>query len=224
MSANVSLRATAPVLSVIDGIPTCLSTEVAAQFGKLHKNVLRDIENLRSELSDEHRLNFEPTFIEVPGPNGATRQSPAYRLTRDGFTLLAMGFTGSKALAFKLAYIEAFNRMEHMLRGGDAAAEVRELRQTVAQLVDITKTLVANQVGKPVVPKASRGKQGTNPREKLFRLLSQSGGWLTHSYLLRYTRATSAAFSTIVQTELANGSIQTRVDGRNTFYKIGGAA
>jgi len=48
--------------------------------------------------------------------NGATRESPAYNLTRDGFTLLAMGFTGKKALAFKLAYIDAFNRMEAGLR------------------------------------------------------------------------------------------------------------
>jgi Rha family phage regulatory protein len=221
MLANVSLRATAPTLSVIDGIPTCLSTEVAAQFGKRHADVIRAIESLLQELPPEGVRNFAYTPL-TNDQNGQTY--PAYRLTRDGFTLLAMGFTGSKALAFKLAYIEAFNRMEHMLRGGDAAAEVRELRQTVAQLVDITKTLVANQVGKPVAPKSARGKQGTNPREKLFRLLSQSGGWLTHSYLLRYTRTTSATFSKILQSEVASGAIQTRVDGRNTFYKIGGAA
>jgi len=41
---------------------------------------------------------------------------PAYTLTQDGYTLLAMGFTGKRALAFKLAYIEAFNRMEEVLR------------------------------------------------------------------------------------------------------------
>ena len=40
-----------------------------------------------------------------------------YLLTRDAFTLLAMGFTGSRALAFKVAYINAFNRMEQLLTG-----------------------------------------------------------------------------------------------------------
>jgi phage regulator Rha-like protein len=43
---------------------------------------------------------------------GVIRKDPAYRLTRDGFTLLAMGFTGKRALQFKLAYIDAFNKME----------------------------------------------------------------------------------------------------------------
>lgn len=219
MLANVSLRAPAPTLSVIDGIPTCLSTEVAAQFGKLHKNVLRDIENLISQLPPEGVLNFEHTPL-INEQNGQTY--PAYRLTRDGFTLLAMGFTGSKALAFKLAYIEAFNKMEHMLRGGDAAAEIKELRQTVTQLVDITKTLVAQR--QLPLAKPQRQKHPADPRAKLLSILTHSGGWLTHSYLLRYTRTTSATFSKILQSEVASGAIQTRVDGRNTFYKIGGAA
>lgn len=219
MSANVSLRASAPTLSVIDGIPTTLSTEVAAMFGKRHAHVLRDIENLIAQLPPERQPNFGLTSIEIPGPNGATRQSPAYRLTRDGFTLLAMGFTGSKALAFKLAYIEAFNKMEHMLRGGDAAIELRELRQTVGQLVEITKALVTKNA-----PKAKRASKATQPRDKMMAMLVQSGGWLTHSHLLRYSRATSAEFARIVQSELKAGTLEARRDGRVTLYKIGGAA
>ena len=54
--------------------------------------------------------------ITVEIGNGATRQSPAYEITRDGFALLCMGFTGKKALAFKLTYIDAFNKMEAELR------------------------------------------------------------------------------------------------------------
>lgn len=49
-------------------------------------------------------------------PRDGTRQSRAYDMTRDGFTLLAMGFTGKTALAFKVRYVEEFNRMEAQLK------------------------------------------------------------------------------------------------------------
>jgi Rha family phage regulatory protein len=106
-------RACAPVLAVVDGVPTTTSNDVASFFTKLHKNVIQSIESLLSDLPENARLNFQPS--EYTDPTGRTL--PAYRLTRDGFTLLAMGFTGKKALAFKLAYIDAFNRMEAGLRG-----------------------------------------------------------------------------------------------------------
>ena len=57
------------------------------------------------------KLNFE--LSEYTDSIG--RKLPAYNITRDGFTLLAMGFTGQKALQFKLAYIEAFNKMEQQI-------------------------------------------------------------------------------------------------------------
>ncbi|GBC62523.1 hypothetical protein DENIS_3495 [Desulfonema ishimotonii] len=88
---------------------------IADVFGKKHKNVLRDIEAL--EIPESlHGLNFEPMSVEVKIGNGAVRKDPAYRITRDGFTLLVMGFTGRKAMAWKIRYIEAFNRMEAELR------------------------------------------------------------------------------------------------------------
>ena len=62
---------------------------------------------------DFTKLNFQPS--EYTDPTG--RKLPMYQLTRDGFTLLAMGFTGARAMKFKLAYIEAFNRMEAELTG-----------------------------------------------------------------------------------------------------------
>lgn len=105
----------APVLTVIDGIPTTVSTDVARHFGKRHDDVLRSIRNLLPQLNAEHARNFAEMFIETEIGQGGARKDPAYRLTRDGFTLLAMGFTGKKALAFKLAYIDAFNRMEAAL-------------------------------------------------------------------------------------------------------------
>lgn len=112
MSESVSLT---PALQVVDGKPMAKSSDVASYFHKQHKDVLRRIQSL--EIPEEWRKrNFTPTFKTVPGPNGSERQEPAYLMTRDGFTLLAMGFTGKRAMAFKLAYIEAFNRMEEALR------------------------------------------------------------------------------------------------------------
>lgn len=105
-----------PRIAVIDGKVTTTSLVVAAHFGKLHKNVLRDIENLSKHVSPAfHRLNFELTSAEVAQPNGGTRKEPAYRLTRDGFAMLAMGFTGQKAIRWKEAYINAFNALEQGL-------------------------------------------------------------------------------------------------------------
>gem|GEM_PF-6015812 len=107
-----------PSVQLIEGRAVTSSVEVARVYGKQHRNVIRDIEKLMPDLGAACRLNFEPTEEIRPSPlNGAPIKSKAYHLTRDGFTLLAMGFTGKKALAFKLAYIEAFNHMEAALTG-----------------------------------------------------------------------------------------------------------
>lgn len=87
------------------------SLQVAEVFGKEHKNVLRDISNLNLD-----RLNFEQMFMESTEPDSYGRDRRIYYMNRDGFTLLAMGFTGKKALGFKLKYIEAFNNMEKAIK------------------------------------------------------------------------------------------------------------
>lgn len=103
-----------PQLTVVNGHATTTSLQVAEHFGKLHKNVMLAIQNL--ECSQEFsRLNFKPTSFEVNQPNGGTRKSPAYTITRDGFVFLAMGFTGKDAAKWKEAYIAAFNAMESEL-------------------------------------------------------------------------------------------------------------
>lgn len=87
------------------------SLQVAEKFEKEHRNVLRDIESIRN--SDV--LNFEQMFIEGETPDSYGRARKTYFMNRDGFTLLAMGFTGSKAMKFKTEYIQAFNDMEQKL-------------------------------------------------------------------------------------------------------------
>ena len=115
MADTLPTGATAPTLTVVDGIPTTTSIEVARHFGKRHDDVLRLIRNLVEQLPEGYARNFAAIQIDVDLGMGRTRQDPAYRLTRDGFTLLAMGFTGQRALKFKLAYIDAFNRLERRL-------------------------------------------------------------------------------------------------------------
>ena len=125
------------VVAVRDGIVTTLSTDVAAVFGKQHKNVIRDIENIVANLSESRRLNFELCFENNALANG--KPIKRYRLTRDGFMILAMGFTGEKAMEFKWQYIDAFNAMEKKLReGGERSATITpdeqlQIQQAVAR-------------------------------------------------------------------------------------------
>lgn len=124
------------LVEINNGVPTTTSLAVACHFGKPHYDVLKRIRVLEAEVG-ERKGYFSATFTHVVGPNGAVRQEPAYTLTRDGFTLLAMGFNGKKALQFKLDYIDAFNRMERALLARAAAhrgAEWRQIRQEGKQV------------------------------------------------------------------------------------------
>lgn len=83
------------------------SLKVAEYFGKQHKNVLKSIKELNCS-PEFWRLNFKPSnYIDERG-----KKQPIYLMTQDGFTLLAMGFTGKKAMQFKEAYIKKFNHMK----------------------------------------------------------------------------------------------------------------
>jgi Rha family phage regulatory protein len=87
------------------------SRDVAEDFGKEHKDILESIRNLTAENSAVKNM-----FIECEYKNERGRSYPEYLLTRDGFSLLVMGFTGQKALEWKLKYIQAFNMMEKELK------------------------------------------------------------------------------------------------------------
>jgi len=113
MSSTDLLPANAVTLH--DGRVFTTSLLVAEIFGKQHKNVLRDIENIKADCpADFIELNFEPNeYVDSIG-----RKLPMFDITKDGFTLLAMGYTGAKAMQFKVAYIARFNAMEAALRTG----------------------------------------------------------------------------------------------------------
>ena len=97
------------ILSTQNGEPVASSRQIAESFGKEHKHVLDSIKNLVAENSAAKSMFYETTF------ENRGKQYPMYLMNRDGFTLLAMGFTGKAALEWKLKYIQAFNAMEKKL-------------------------------------------------------------------------------------------------------------
>ena len=101
-----------PVVFEAEGRALAHSGDVAAYFSRPHRSVLRSIRGLLALEPSLDRSNF----VQVAVPDVRGRLQPAYDMDRDGFTLLAMGFTGLKALRFKLAYVNAFNQMENTLR------------------------------------------------------------------------------------------------------------
>ena len=101
-----------PTISLVNGIPTVTSLDVAEKFGKHHRSVLGAIRRILNDLPEEFGRHI---FVQSSYTNEQGKEQPCYHLTRDGFSLLAMGFTGKKALAWKVKYIEAFNAMEREL-------------------------------------------------------------------------------------------------------------
>lgn len=90
------------------------SLDVAETFGKFHKDVL---ESIRGVSKDLNTAEFSALFYEAEYTASNGKKNPMYYMNRDGFTLLVMGYTGEKAMKFKLAYIKQFNAMEELLKG-----------------------------------------------------------------------------------------------------------
>lgn len=98
------------ILSTQNGEPVASSRQIAESFEKNHRDVLRAVDSLKEDVR-----SFAQMFFETDTPDSYGRPQRTYLMTRDGFTLLAMGFTGKAALAWKLKYIAAFNEMEKQL-------------------------------------------------------------------------------------------------------------
>ena len=109
------------------------SLDVAETFEKNHRDVMESIRNIESAIST---AEFSALFYlySYKAANGKT--NPMYLMTRDGFTLLAMGYTGEKAMRFKLAYIKQFNEMEKAMQG-----KLIEREKGIAVRQSLTKAL-----------------------------------------------------------------------------------
>lgn len=116
-------------------VPAVTSLQVAESFEKEHKNVLRDIEAILPQVPEKFvKLNFE--LYEYPIETGiGTRMAKSYLLSKDAFTLLTMGYTGEKAMAFKVAYIARFNEMEKALQA-NAPTSLPEALRAYANMLE----------------------------------------------------------------------------------------
>ena len=107
----------AELVTLENGVPVVSSRDVARRFGKNHRDVLETIRNITAENSAVAKMFRETTYT------AANKQEyPMYLMDRDGFTLLAMGFTGKEALEWKVRYIQAFNKMEERLKAEELKA------------------------------------------------------------------------------------------------------
>lgn len=108
---------------------------VAEKFGKEPNDVVRAIDNLLQNADNECDAKVRDMFVEytedVPQPNGGVKSARRFIMNRDGFTLLAMGFTGKKALKFKLEYIAAFNSMENALKRHLSSAQMFAMQANI---------------------------------------------------------------------------------------------
>lgn len=96
-----------------NGQPFCDSLQVAETFGKSHDMILRDVRRLLEKCGRDFG---HPNFAESSYKNSQNKKQPKYLLSKDGFTLLVMGYTGQKAMQFKIAYINRFNQMENFIK------------------------------------------------------------------------------------------------------------
>jgi len=166
------------------------SLQVAENFEKQHGHILRDIQNLKKDVS-----NFGEMFFEIVTPDAYGRDRKVYYLNRDGFTLLAMGFTGKKALQFKLAYIKAFNEMENYI-------ETQQLPMTAEDIM--IATLETQKELKKQISNVSSDVEGLKQeidlsrlqKSKLSKLVRKNameavGGKHSQAYDLFYKKAIS---------------------------------
>ena len=131
--------------------PVTTSEFVAQAFGKEHKNLLARIEQISKEIKASFfELNFKPKAKQVKTGFGF-RETKSYELTKDGFMLLVMGFTGKQAMAIKIAYIEAFNAMSEA---------ILDLNNTVSDGIKLAKTTADDRTGLRQAVAALVGRKG----------------------------------------------------------------
>jgi len=117
------------------------SKDVAEKFNKPHRYTLIKIRTLSEQIGEE--LGGQ-TFCLSSYVSEQNKVLPCYDITRDGFTLLAMGFTGKEALQWKIKYMQAFNKMEAMLSGEKSV--MQSLNEALRLMEDDKK--VASVCGK----------------------------------------------------------------------------
>lgn len=113
------------LVSMKNGKAFVLSIDVAEKFGKQHRQIL---DNIRKVIKNEPEFGCA-NFCATTYTTGQNKTHECFELSRDGFAMIAMGLTGSKAMSWKAKYIDAFNKMEMALN------DVAPTLETVNQIV-----------------------------------------------------------------------------------------
>lgn len=132
------------------GNPITTSLLVAEKFGKKHKNVLQAINNLIQSAENSAHFFYRDVYRD-----SMNRTKEMFVMNRDGFSLLVMGFTGNEALKFKIDFINAFNKMEEVIRSKDLMPNFNNPAEAARAWADAyeKKQLAENKV-KELMPKA----------------------------------------------------------------------
>lgn len=123
------------LVTVVNNQAVVSSRQVAENFGKQHKDVLETIRDILAAENSAAKF-FSETTYENRG-----KEYPEYLMSRDGFTLLAMGFTGLAAMRWKLKYIQAFNEMEKQLNSLPTMTQTQIIAAIAQQQVECEKAL-----------------------------------------------------------------------------------
>ena len=143
----MSISTISPIMSIVEGRPVASSVDVAAHFGKQHHKVVASI---RAIIRNAPESFATANFGGSEYTDSTGRSVPFFYLTRTGFSLLAMGFTGRKALKWKIAYVQAFDAMEAELLARAAqplpspAAKPKAVKAD--RLIKITRHVVAAEM------------------------------------------------------------------------------
>jgi len=143
------------LVAIRDNRATTTSLIVADFFEKRHDNVMRDIKNVIDDLPPDSFLNFEER--DYTDDRGKTQ--PMYQMSRDGFSLLAMGFTGKKALEWKVKFLKAFNQMEGAL-SGSVVEHFKSAADIFRQGFELSKSM-SNRKGPAAIAANAAAKEAT---------------------------------------------------------------
>ena len=174
---------------------------VAQKFGKQHKDVLGAIRRLAENSADVPKI--QQMFYETQQLDFYGRLQNVFIMNKDGFSLLVMGFTGKKALQFKVDFIEAFNKMESITKSGahqipQSFAEALQLAAKQAEQIEQQQNLLEEQKPAVVFTQSVTNADTHITVRELAKLICQNGvpmgerrlyDWMVENkYLMRHRR------------------------------------
>jgi anti-repressor protein len=162
------------------GTPVTDSVKVARVFEKQHKNVMKSIRNI---LGSAQNLANQKWFAETTYTDAQGKRQPMFLMNRDGFSLLTMSLTGEKAMAFKVAFIEQFNRMEQAIKELTPAtpaipqtfAQALRLAAEQAETIEAQQKQLEAQAPKVAFATAIINSPSSCGIDELAKLLKQNG-------------------------------------------------